>query len=183
MKVCLDCLRGNSHHICLYHTYTTCTVSCIDSRKQIRRDNVVMKWIKRSTHIYSSDSDEEQHQEEVKKEKTEEEEADGDDGDDNDGNEEKDSDDDNDRSTSVTSKTSCNSKQQNIAKKKPVRTPKHKNHNYNELYKKAVRASGEVTAYRASRLPFILRFSKLLGILYLAVLLAEEDILLSDIIR
>ncbi|XP_063885354.1 TATA box-binding protein-associated factor RNA polymerase I subunit B-like [Scylla paramamosain] len=139
-------------------------------RKQIRRDDVVRNWIKRSTHIYGSDSEGEQYQKNGE-EKDESERM------------EQDCCSDDYHSFETVSTKSRKSQPQNTRKKKRVRSLKSKKVNYNILYKKAVQAANEVSVYRASRLPFIMRFSKLLGILYLAVLLAEDDILLSDIIR
>ncbi|MPC23462.1 TATA box-binding protein-associated factor RNA polymerase I subunit B [Portunus trituberculatus] len=141
-------------------------------RKQIRRDDVVRNWIRRSTHIYGSDSEGRQHQEngEVESERMEENYS----GEDY-------------HSFETVSTNSLESEPQSTkkgkGKRKQVRSSKSKKRNYNFLYKMAAKASDEMSMYRASRLPFIMRFSKLLGILYLAVLLAEDDILLSDIIR
>lgn len=135
-------------------------------KKLILRDEVVRNWIKQATHIYASDT-EEQCQENVE-ERVESERMEGHSGDDS-------------HSFETISGRSQKSKTRNNKKKKRVRSFKTKN--YNILYKKAAQASSGVSWYRASRLPFIMQIPKLLGILYLAVLLAEDDILLSDIIR
>ncbi|KAG0730150.1 TATA box-binding protein-associated factor RNA polymerase I subunit B [Chionoecetes opilio] len=137
-------------------------------RKQIRRDNVVLNWIKRGTQIYGSHSEHEEEGKGATKDKMEEE-----------GDEEIDD----DCTSEVTTKKDHNSEQQNITKEKPVRKGKLKKPKYTKLYRKAARASNNMDAYRGAMLPFHLSFTKLLGILYLAVLLAEDHILLSDIIR
>lgn len=67
--------------------------------------------------------------------------------------------------------------------KRPRKCHNIKKRDYSKLCKKMEKASEKITGYRASRLPFILSFPRLLSLLYLAVLLAEEGFLLSDIIR
>ena len=131
---------------------------------------VVKNWIKRAAHIYDSDPEEDSHEnrdeEEGEKEKNTDEEDDND-----------------DCHSTYKPKNTPNSKQQSTVKKKPLKTSKIRTRTYNQRYKRASRASSIVTYYRGSRLPFIMSFSKLLGVLYLAVLLAKDDILLSDILR
>ena len=170
-------MSGHSHLVdlfykifCYIHIYT---VHYLISRKPIRRDDVVRNWIRRAAHIYGSDSEGEQQQEnQEEKEKAERMEVDH-------GSEDC-------HSFETVSRKSLKSKSQSTRKnkkRKKVWSFKGNKRNYNVLYKKAAQAADAVSMYRASKLPFFLRLSKLLAILYLAVLLAEDDILLSDIIR
>lgn len=150
---------------------------CPSSREQLCRDKVVRNWIKRQTHIYGSDAEEDLVEEgekggkeegttvgESSTEMSEEEE-------------------DKDQDSEEETERVSSPEQGKISSKRPRKTHNIKKRNYSKHHTRAVKDSEKVTPYRSAKLPFMLNFSKLLGLLYLAVLLAEEDILLSDIIR
>lgn len=136
-------------------------------------------WIKRTTHIYRSDSEEDLQQEEeneVEKEETSE-------GTSTTSATHSKEEEDNDQDSEVRAERICSPEQGGVSSKRPRKTYKIKRHKYRRHLRKAEKASEEMSTYRISRLPFIMGFSKLLALLYLAVLLAEENFLLSDIIR
>lgn len=132
-------------------------------------------WIKRTTQIYQSDSEEEQQHEAESKVDTPET-SEGESTRESSVTEEEDQDQDTEGKTS-------DHKQGGNPSKRPRKIHNFRKHKYRKGYKKMVKDSGKFTTYRINRLPFVISFARLLGLLYLAVLLGGEDLLLSDIIR
>lgn len=146
-------------------------------KKQIRRDKVIRNWIKETAKIYRSDSEEDLQQEE-EKEVEKEETGEGKRSRETDDTEEAEHQD-----SGVKAKRICGPKRRIVSSKRPRKTLEVKKRENKKHMRKAEKASERVIRHRTSTLPFVMSFSKLLALLYLAVLLAEEDILLSDIIR